>query len=48
MFNWNFCVNLHVEIQVKNEKRKEIKIKIETEVAPMLSVKARLSAKLLV
>ena len=22
VFNWNFCVNLHVEIQVKNKKRK--------------------------
>ena len=53
VFNWNFRVNLHVEIEVKNKKKEINKNKDKNWIgnlraAPILSVKARLSAKLLV
>ena len=54
VFNRNFRVNLHVEIQVKNKQKKEINKNKDRNwignlrVAPILSVKAKLSAKLLV
>ena len=47
VFNWNFRVNLHVEIEVKNKNKDKNWIG-NLRAAPILSVKARLSAKLLV